>query len=218
MLLIPLIACNQNTDSKQDKKNFEGVVTYKILYDNNDDTALYGDTMRMYYSNGNFIKEYNGESPKGLKREMFISSINKYYMNIGNSDSFYNYDITKNVNTLVNSKHTQNDTAILGYSCDKVEFTQLHPNPNFYIYNSYYYSDKVLRIDPKYFEAWNYGSFNKFINEAGSFYLKFQTSIQYYGKKDLVTKIFEAVRIEEKKIDPQIFIIDSSKIERFKID
>lgn len=215
-----LISCGQkkDEDSIKHEKYFEGVVTYKILYNNNEDTALYGDTMSVYYSNGNLIKEYNGKSPKGLKREIFIGSTNRYYMNIGSSDSLYHYDITKNDGILVSSKHINNDTTILGYSCDKIELNQMHTNPNFYIYNSYYYSDKVLKVDPKHFKDWNYGSFNKFINEAGSFYLKFQTSIQYYSKKNLVTKIFEAVNIEEKKIVSKLFSIDSSKITEFKLD
>ena len=219
LLIFFSLNCGQkvNTNLKKEVGYFEGIITYKILYRNNKDADLYGDTMKVYNSKGNLLKEYNGTSPKGLRQEIFFGSTNKYYMRIGAVDSLYSYDITKNDIVLISEKHLKNDTSILGYACDKIEFNQLHsPSPYFYVYSSYSFSDSVLKVDKKYFKDWTYGSFNKFINEAGSFYLRFQTSTQYYSEKDLVTKIFEVVQIEHKPIDPAMFRIDTTRITKFK--
>ena len=196
---------------------FEGVITYKITYINNRDSSGNSDTMRLYYSKGNLVKQYNSTSSSVLKKELFIGSTNSYYMKFGNSDSLYAYDISKNDRVLVNTNATDNDATILGHDCNRIEFNQLHTGEyNFYIYSSFWYSDKILKVNPEYFKGWNYGGFNKFINKTGVLYLKFQSAIQYYGKTELSTKIFQAVGIEEKKLDPKIFAIDSSVITRYR--
>jgi hypothetical protein len=221
ILFTILSACN-STDQKPVSKNikeFEGIITYKITYKNNPDSLLYGDTLKIFYSKGNFIKQYNGMSPKGLNRELFLKDNSQYYMQTGASDTLYSFDIRQKDVKLLSSKQSVSTYKILGYDCEQIEMNQVYMSDYpFAIFNSYTYSRNILPINAVWFKDWNYGNFNQFIQESGSFYLRFETGIQYGDQKELVTKIFEAIEIKEQVLDSSLFAIDILKIKPFSVN
>lgn len=221
ILFTILSACNSTGQKPVSKniKEFEGIITYKITYKNNPDSLLYGDTLKVLYSKGNFIKQYNGMSPKGLNRELFLKDNSQYYMQIGASDTLYSFDIRQKNVRLLRSEKSAGIYKILGYDCEQIQFHQVYEGDYpFAIYNSYIYSRNILRINAVWFKDWNYGNFNQFIQESGAFYLRFETGMQHGDQKELVTKIFEAIEIKEQALDSSLFAIDILKIKPFSVN
>jgi hypothetical protein len=214
-----LSACAQKTpgNNKKERNDFEGIVTYKIIEDDFYKNRSYGDTMRLYYSHGNVIKEYNGKLPV-LRKEIFLGSSNKYYMKIGDNDTLYGYDLKQNNSVTTGTSNVDKDTIILGHTCNKIGFDIHYTNPDLFTYCFFWYSPDVLRIDPQYFKDWKFGNFDQFINQSGCLYLKFQGSIKYLSQNKFVTRTYEAVSIEEKKLDPEIFSIENAPITEYKVN
>lgn len=213
-LLLLFIGCK-----RKDETYFEGMITYKISYTSNDNEPSLGDTMKVYYSKGNLLKEYNGKNLKGLKKEIFLGATNEYYMQHVASDTLFSYDISNNTLTLVGSKYAANNAQILGFDCNKVEHVQMmHPSELYiFFFSTYFYSTKALRINKTYFKNWKFGNFNTYTNEAGNFYLKCIGSHFKPGTTELITRTYEAVNIQEKQIDPTMFYVDTLKVKAFKM-
>lgn len=197
------------------RKGFEGIIKYHITYKNNKDSGFYvGDTLLLYYSKGNLIKQFNGKFRLGLKKEIFLSARNEYYMSFGSSDALYSYDLTKEHDTKLDSmNHSSTGVKILGYPCEKIEFHNIRMGPTkYYITTSYWSSKQILPVDRKYFKKWKYGSFDKFIDEAGSLYLQYQIDIQRFGQYSLSTRIYTAFDIKEQALDEKMFTVDATKV------
>ena len=215
LLLIGIALCCSRCDSSGNDsvKEFEGVITYRIVHQHDPDSARYGDTVLIYYAKGNIVKQYNSKTIGGIAKEVFLAEKGINYVTRTGTDSVYQFDLRQNPLQLVSTKHELPENRILGHICEKLEMRQLYKGQNtFYVYNSYYYSPGYLPVNTAHFNDWNYGGFKDYINTAGCFYLKSESDIQYYGQQDLVKRIYYAVNVKEKTLDPSIFEVDTSNL------
>jgi len=211
LLLVGLAGCNESTSAKNEKE-FEGVITYKILYKDKDYSSVYGDTMKIYYSRGNIAKVYNSQGADAVRKEVFYGESRRYLIQLAASDTVFTYDMADRGNfTLAATKRSSEDTKILGHVCRKIEFDEVyHRGVGVKIYNSFLYSPEVLKVDKRHFKDWNFGHFNVYTGEAGVFYLKFETSYSVGDDTKLITRTYTAVDIQEQKIDSSIFRVDTT--------
>src|ERR1700754_4239046 len=106
---------NSTTNGPLHRKEFEGLVTYRITYENHPEDISYGDTLKLWYSKGNLIKSYNGKAVHGIRKEIFLIKGNRYFFQVRDSDSLITADIaSEKYMTLVSSQHSITDTRILG--------------------------------------------------------------------------------------------------------
>ncbi|HVU57503.1 MAG TPA: hypothetical protein VHD83_20710, partial [Puia sp.] len=210
LLLGSLTGCNEPGGTKNEQE-FEGVITYKILYKNKDYSSLYGDTMKVYYSKGDIARVYNSQGPDAVRKDIFYGESHRYLIQRAASDTILTYDmVDQGGSTLVSTKRSSEDTRILGHICKKMEFDEVYQRGvKFNVYNSFLYSPEVLKVDKRHFKDWNFGHFNAYVNEAGVFYLKFETSYRV-GDRDLITRTYTAVEIREQKIDSSVFHMDTT--------
>jgi hypothetical protein len=201
-------------------KEFEGVITYRISYVNCPDNIINGDTLSVFYSKGNLVKLYNGNKPDLPYREVYLLAGNQYYLQIRRSDTISRFDVRQNKNMdLVASSHSLSDTRILGYDCEDIKFQlKYHGNSELHMFNEFLYSTKVLKVNKDYFRDRKYVFFNQYIDESEAFYLKYIFGVQYLGRSGLSTITCTAVKIEELKIDPSVFKVDTTKLKQFSID
>lgn len=198
-------------DEQKEVKEFEGVITYRISYQGRDDTSVYGDTMRVYYSKGNIARIYNSEGPDALRKEIIYCKTLRYVAKKAMSDTVYTFNEREDGHLKsISIKRSSDDTRILGHVCRKIEFQDIHTGDiSFSVYNSFMYADDVLKVDKRHFKDWNFAHFNTYINEAGAFYLKFESRYSILDR-GLVTKICTAVNIKEQKVDSSVFYMDTT--------
>jgi hypothetical protein len=211
-LLAGLYGCGNGDAGQKEGKEFEGVITYRIDYRKRNDRSVYGDTMKVYYSKGNLARVYNSEGQDALRKEVILSESHRYYAQKAMSDTVYTYDISLDAHLkLLETRRFSDDTRIMGHTCKKIEFDQEYMGEvKFYVYDSYMYSDDVLKVEKLHFKNSNFGHFNNFIKEAGVFYLKFESRYLYSDKTEISVKTVTAVNIREQKVDPGIFHIDTT--------
>lgn len=218
-LILPLFwACQNPSDNQLFKgKEFEGVITYRITYDNWPEDYSYGDTLKVWYSKGDLIKVYNGKAVKGFRKEIFLLNGNKYFFQVGNSDSLYSIDIgSDKYMKLVDSHHSFTDTRILGHTCEQIDQDLQYAGKNQapFIF-SLLYSKGVLPMDKDHFKDRKLSGFDRFIDESGAFYLRFRYTAQLANRSGLSTYTFTATNIREQPVDPAIFNTDTSKVKPF---
>lgn len=215
-LLITLSSCSRQLDGHNGNtdKEFEGVITYKISYESFNDSALYGDTLRLYFSKGNWIKKFNGTDPGCLRQEIFLNNGSMVYMNIGKSDTLYSYDISQNKNlTITSTKKNPSANKILNYTCESIEINQVfRSHITFFIDETYVFSKDALKVNPEHFKNWHFGDFNTYINHANALFLRYKTTIRSRDNGLVETKIYEAVDIKEEKLDPKLFEINLANV------
>lgn len=95
-------------------REFEGIIRYAITYENSTDKNLYGDSLIIFYSKGNVLKQYIGASPDGLQKEIILTAANQYFFNKLGSDILFTYDLRKSPMHLLDISHEHTDTKILG--------------------------------------------------------------------------------------------------------
>ena len=213
------MSCGQPNakSSTRSFKEFEGVITYKIYYVNKPDSAGKADTMRVIYSKGNMVREYNPTAKNQLKKEIFFASNNAYYSIITGIDSAYSFDLKDAKLKLIHSDYNATPVNILGRPCERLKFDEVFMGKaKFYVSNIFLYNKDILRVDKKYFSNWHFGNFDKYISEAGCLYLRFESDIQLYSQDELARSIYEAVDIKEQPVDPKVFLIDTSRVKRMK--
>ncbi len=207
---------NSATNQPLNKKEFEGLVTYRITYDNHPEDNSYGDTLKLWYSKGNLIKNYNGKAEHGIRKEIFLIKGNRYFFQVGNSDTLINADIgSDKYMILVSSQHSITDTRILGHTCEQVDQELEYNRFKLPVFVSYLYSKDVLPMDPDYFKNRKFSCFDRFIEESGVFFLRYVYKVQYPGRTGPSIFTFTAIDIKEQPVDPTIFNIDTSKVKPF---
>jgi len=208
-----IYGCNEGAGGGQrDVKEFEGVITYRIAYRNKDFSSVFGDTMKVYYSKGRLARLYNGRGEKALSKEVVLMASHRCFYGKRMSDTVSVSDITKDGNfELVNTKRTSDDTRILGQVCRRMEIDQVYKGTEkFHLYGIFLYASDVLQVDKRYFKDWNLFQFNRFIDEAGSLYLKFELKILDDKGMEHWATTFTAVEIKEQRVDSSVFYIDTS--------
>lgn len=217
--LFHFCACKNKSERDAFKgKEFEGLITYRITYDNYPAEYGYGDTMLVWYSKGNLVKLFNNKLIKGLRKEIFLVKGNKYFFQVGNSDSLFSGDIgTEKRTKLLHSQHSFTDTRILGHTCEQIEqemeFTKTKAN----VLSTYLYSKGVLPMNSDYFSGKKFASFDRYMDEAGEFYLHFKGTAQYADKTGLSSYIFTAIKIQGQPVDPALFSVDTSIVRPFPL-
>ena len=138
-------------------------------------------------------------------------------MNIGPTDTLYSFDITENKNHVHNSsKLLPYPNKILDHPCERMDIFETHKSDvTFYIDQSFIFSRDVLKVNPAYFKNWRFSSFNTYIDEPGVLYLRCETKIRYNENIDFGTKIYEAVEINERVLNPKLFDVDTSIVKAF---
>lgn len=202
----------------QDGKEFEGVITYAICHPNDPDSALYGDTVKIFYSHGNMIKEYNDTSPTGLKREVFLKKGARYYLNIGGSDTLYDFDITARDLRIKNFQVVDTSITVLGYPCETILYRQSYKDEDgLQINSTYSYSKNALLVNAEDLANWKFGNFDVFVKESGHFYMEYIYEAR--SSHGLLTKrIFHAVHVQEQWLDSSLFSIGNKPVKEFKIN
>jgi hypothetical protein len=215
-----LLACNAPSKNEPFKgKEFEGLITYRVTYDNYPREGAFGDTLWVWYSKGDLLKVCNSKRADASRKELFLLKGNRYFFQLGDSDSLYYADIgSDRLTTLEDSRHFATETRILGQDCDEIEHRlKLNKWQSSFV-STYLYSQNVLRMDKRLFRLRKFASFDVYMEEAGAFYLKYTESEQFPGKKGLSSHSFTAVKIQEGPVDPKIFLLDTSKARLFRME
>lgn len=87
-----VMGCGQ-AGSSNHQKEFEGVITYRMSYGGKDESGIYGDTMKLYYSNGNIARVYNSDGPDALRKEVYLCGTHRYLAKKALSDTVYTFDL-----------------------------------------------------------------------------------------------------------------------------
>lgn len=217
LIIIILGACGKHKKQKDSNgKEFEGVITYLVEYENvTPQWPIDADTLTVTYSHGNALKSFNSRKPRSLCREIYLSKCNQYYFNRIGSDTLYKVNLAKNKHVkLLNISHSLTDTCILGHVCEltSLEF-MVEKNGHFnHVYNVFFYSKGVLTIDKNSFKDCEFAYFNKFIEESGSFYLRMEARYESSTAKTPSRMILRAIRIQESRVDPTIFAVDTTNV------
>ena len=222
VFFLPLfLACNDHAvEQNAPSKEFEGVITYRITYDNYPEEFSYGDTMKAWYSKGDLIKLYNGKAVNGMRKELFLLKGNKYYFQMGKYDSLFSYNIgSDKFMKLVDSRHSFPETRILGHTCEQIDQDlQLYTATNHAKeFATFLYSKDILPVEKDHFKDRKISCFDRFIDESGVFYLQFKGTSQFDGHTGLSSFIFTAIDIKEQPVDPSIFNVDTSLVNLIKM-
>jgi hypothetical protein len=177
-----------------------------------DFSAVFGDTMKVYYSKGRLARVYSGSGEEALSKEVVLMASHRFISGMKMSDTVSICDISNDGNfDLVNTKRSSGDTRILGHVCRRMEIDQAYKGrEKFHLYGIFLYAGDVLRVDKQYFKDWNLFQFNRFIDEAGSLYLKYELKILDDKGMEHSTTTFTAVDIKAQKVDSSAFYIDTS--------
>lgn len=212
-----ILSCNSTPN--QIKGEFEGIITYKNTYKNFADSLLYGDTMRVTYSKGNLLYEYNSKVPNGIRKMVYLWEKPSHYTYVGESDTALTYDITSWGGLVrTSSVLSKSREVILGHKCEKLSRVFVHlGKETFYMYEKYVFSKEMFKVNKAYFKNWNHSYFNDFISESGVFYMKYENEIKYGENLSFGTKISQAVSVEQKPISPKVFYVDTSKLKELAL-
>lgn len=217
MFVALILSCNSSPTQIEDE--FEGMIIYKITYKNSADTLIYGDTLRVTYSKGNLLYEYNSKVPNGLRKMVYLWKKSSLYSYIGDSDTALTSDITSLQGLIrTSSIQSKSEQVILGHKCEEISNISVHLGKDtYYLHEKYLFSRDMLKVNKAYFKNWNHGYFNDFISETGVFYLKYEGEVKYDENVSFGTRIFQAVNVEPKAINPKVFYIDTSKLKELEL-
>lgn len=202
-------------------KEFEGVITYKLTYQNYTDTSYtryYGDTMRAYYQQGKLLEVYNSKINGGLKKTLIIPEDKKGYMSINGSDTLQYFDITQSsavagTKSTLTTFETHDTTAVfMGHTCKVIKTIFLHDagDVRYLEYRTFVYSPDALHMNAAHFKDYEYMAFNRTMAQSNAYYLYCEQTFQHVG-----TMKYTAVKIESKKLDNSIFNFDHTKVKLF---
>jgi hypothetical protein len=219
LLFLTLICsgCKFNDQKSDDKiaDEFEGIITYKLGYENFRDSDFYGDTLKVFYSHGKFSNMYNTKKSNGLKSYVYLPAENYEYMKFNNSDTLLWFNVADNSKMkLLNVTETNASKKILGYACKTLNIVSHYHDKDisFFQYERYIYSPSLLHFDKNKFKDFNFNFLNLSLNKAGgAYFLYYESYIPRVGKRT-----FEALKIERKKLDPEVFQVDRTKLREFK--
>jgi len=195
-IFIFAISSCQKKNTKNNKNEFEGKITYEVSVvskTNNISTQnlqkLYGTKMIKYFKNGNFKMSYNGED---INTVYFIRNENKEYDYINSIDTLFITPYNEEKRTLLNSKFDNSEKIILDRKCNLL-IHELEDTKNFYWY------DPSLYINPENYKNSKFSFTDIYFEQAKSPWLKYI----YAGKNITIT--YTAIQITEEKLDDTIF-------------
>ncbi len=202
-----LILGSKNGLFAQDKTFFEGTLTYSIEYiplkqgvSIENLNKYYGTQLIYTTKNGFTRKSYIDEGGYLLQTRVFDPNT---YLNsriITGNDTIYQYHTYKNdfkTLELINLP----DTIIDGKKLEGTKIISISKfNPQSPKLTVWYFFDKKLKVNPKYFSKFYEGEWNKIIAEKKSISTYFVIDNGY-----LFVAKYKAIKIEQKFIDPKTF-------------
>jgi len=165
LFLVAFTSLNSNAQN-----SFEGVITYSIQatstnekISNEDLEKIYGNEMKASYKNG-FTKT---EKEKGNGEwEVYVSSENKQYLRMRNSEKTTVYDGADETRKLASFDDQPSDLVVLG---KKTRLLTIQYEDR--SVSKYWYSPDIY-IDPKQFKELKFAFLNKYWEVARAPYLK----------------------------------------------
>lgn len=218
-LIIVFSSCNGETNKSD--KFFEG----KIVYINKIDCyhpkrtskyyyKQYGDTVTIYYKNGNYKQVYNSKGKDGISSVTYHRDSNYCYLKTNKNDSLSSFYCSEDPGKKLLMKQQEfSDEEVLNEKLAMLNFESEFKYNSEYsgkttssIQNAYYYSENLLRINPDDLKKHSMSYLNE-VGKTGHFYLKY-----VYTDYETHLRSQEAVEIVEMKVSDDIFAIDRSVI------
>lgn len=156
MTCLSLISCTNNYFTgiiESDVRLIPLVDTLNI----NEFLATNGTKLTGTYNNGNFIYKSNAENVDIYFFDL-ISGI--YCLKSKNSNVLSYWDKDYSLSKVTDLKLTQNDTTILGYLCDKIEYDEIYTN-SLKVHHMAYYNQNDFSINPYWYNDFKLGGYNE---------------------------------------------------------
>ena len=195
---------------------FEGIVLYEIEYEpianNISEKSLVeemGDSLIAYIQEHRYLMIFNTKSDLGVNK-IFVSLEEGYaYIDYEQSDTIYKYKINKKSGALLKYEHTPNDKKkILDNICESITINyQPSDTDNSYeVRRAKYYFDPRYKLNAKAYANHNENFWNLFVNKSNS--ISVRNEVEYYP---IYRSVQQAVKVIEKILPDQIFLIDTNK-------
>lgn len=162
-IAIIILACLSVISCK--KSYFTGVVESDIrltlLVDTlnvNDFIATNGTKITGIYNNGCFVYKMNAEN---IEVYFFNVNTGKYYLKAKNSDELSYWDKDYSLSKVSGIKVKRNDTTIMGYPCDKIEYYETFANSSLKVFHKAYYNQGSFSINPDWYKDLKLGGYNE---------------------------------------------------------
>ncbi len=202
IFIFPFICFTQNN-----KKSFEGIITYKIEVSILKSTEYdeyykqkYGDTLVTYISKkGDYKRVYKNSGEMGFDFVIYSKNTNELYAKWKNIDTVYHYNASQNNLTNLSIKNADT-TTIIGYQCQSIIMIGIDTIGNQQVKTKYYYSYEPY-LDPSLYENYNAFYYNKIVEVIKSQYLKMIMDLEDI----LVT--FEVIEIKPTELKNDVFFI-----------
>jgi hypothetical protein len=205
-LLIPFLGLSLALNAQ----SFEGVITYKVKLGFKEDfpqkyhvpfRQRYGDTLLVYYrANGDQYRHYpNSGRKEGYDFQIYRSDSSVNYLKWRFNDTIFHFDASVNSLDLF-TKGSGPKLKVMGQDCQSIVITGIHKKMKTTVRLFYVYSGKPM-LDPKMFEGFQDFFMADLISETKSPPLKMQLDLGDFFI------IYEAVAIEEKKVEAALFEI-----------
>lgn len=208
LILIFLLNCS----STQERKTFEGEITYKISIasktTNNQyyeyQKQKYGDSVLVSYcANGSFRRDYFASGISGFDFFLYDSKSNLNYTKWRNIDTIYAFDSKVNSIEYVSDKELPGLT-ILNEKCSGYFISGKDPKGGQVVSLSYYYPEQKEYIDSNLYVNFKDFFFDKVMAKMQAPFYKLIMDMTYYE----VT--FEAVKIESKIVSKSVIELPSN--------
>jgi len=161
-IIIFLSMCKPFTASKDKAptREFEGVITYHEI-EKNDITDV-DDTVRLFYSHGNFVILHSEKSPKfHIVKDYYLENKPLRLFIFNTSDTLHKLNLNNPVEKLDSFRVKKTIEEILSRSCENIEVYTSYPTKDSTTYTdfNFVFSRGDLTIDKQHFQNWNLGFF-----------------------------------------------------------
>lgn len=119
--------------------------------------ATNGTRLTSIYNNGNFIYQLNA---KNVEIYFFDVNSGKYYLKTKSSDALSYWDKDYSFSKVTGIKLKKNDTSILGYLCDKLEYDEIYSN-SLKVHHITYFNQSDFLINPVWYKDFKLGGYNE---------------------------------------------------------
>ncbi len=195
----------------EDKKEFEGVITYKvdILCDNPEALAYYkntfGSKVNYYFKKGDFRKEYYSMDNKLVRITIYKKKTNTNYHNGLNNDTI-TFQSAGIENCKIETINTKKDkTTLLDLQCDYYKFKISNDTIVYMNYKMEFWANSEININSDKFINFKDGGFDYIFSKTKSLPLKYSMDI---GRAKI---IYTATKIDYSELKDELFYIDESK-------
>ena len=194
----------------QTRQEFEGIVYFKhkvvphnIKFNPEYDYSGIGHSSKFYYKNG-IYKWLNDDGM--FKMDLFVPAEKRNYLLTENSDTLYWLDNSITDISVVDYRIEKNADTIAGYNCNVLVLKLKPVNKETPVsYRRYYFTDQFY-VNPEHFAASKGNCYNLIYQQIQSVPMRIE--FEWPNR----TVIWEATRVEPKKLDDGFFKIDKKYI------